>query len=115
MSGRGGFFYVAGTTQIFTRGIASYLVATSREGGPKDAAWVVYGLQLFFNFFWSIIFFDLGRYVMAFVWLVEVCLPILKTTVLFYQISSPAICLMISYLLWVTFAGYLNFMIFLLN
>ena len=111
----GWLFPVVWTILYILMGIASYLVATSREGGPKDAAWVVYGLQLFFNFFWSIIFFDLGRYGLAFVWLVALWLLILKTTVPFYQISRPAGYLMLSYLLWVTFAGYLNFMIFLLN
>lgn len=35
--------------------------------------------------------------------------------VLFYQISKPAGYLMIPYLLWVTFAGYLNLGIYLLN
>lgn len=76
---------------------------------------MVYGLQLFFNFFWSIIFFNLGRYGLAFIWLVALWLLILRTIQLFRQISRPAGYLLFPYLLWVTFAGYLNFMIFLLN
>lgn len=51
----------------------------------------------------------------AFLWLVLLWLLILLTTVLFYQILKPAGYLMIPYLLWVTFAGYLNLGICLLN
>lgn len=94
-------------------GIASYLVLTS--GKPNDAALTVYGIQLAFNFFWPIIFFNLGMYLFAFIWLVVLWLLILKTALLFYQISKPAGYLMIPYLLWVTFAGYLNLSIYLLN
>ena len=94
-------------------GIASYLVLMSEK--PNDAALTVYGIQLLFNFFWSIIFFYLELYFFAFIWLVLLWLLILKTTKLFYQLSPPAGYLMLPYLLWVTFAGYLNFSIFLLN
>ena len=75
----------------------------------------VYGIQLVFNFFWSIIFFNLERYLFAFLWLVALWILIFITTVLFYKISKPAGYLMIPYLLWVALAGYLNFFIYLLN
>lgn len=101
-------------TILFTlMGIASYLVATSKK--PNGTALIFYGLQLFFNFFWSIIFFNLEAYLFAFIWLVILWVLILITTVLFYKISKPAGLLMLPYLLWVTFAGYLNFAIYLLN
>ena len=38
-----------------------------------------------------------------------------NTIASFYEISKIAACLMIPYLLWVTFAGYLNFAIYLMN
>ena len=38
-----------------------------------------------------------------------------ETLVRFYRISKPAGVLLVPYLLWVTFAGYLNFAIWLLN
>ncbi len=94
-------------------GIASYLALMSEK--PNRTALTVYVIQLVFNFFWSIIFFNLGLYLFAFIWLVLLWLLILKTTILFYQISKPAGYLMFPYLLWVTFAGYLNFSIYLLN
>ena len=96
-------------------GIASYIIASSpRKLRAKDAL-KVYGLQLVFNFFWSIFFFNLEAYLFAFIWLVILWILILITTILFYGISKPAGILMIPYLLWVTFAGYLNLAIYLLN
>lgn len=109
----GWLFPVVWTILYILMGIASYLVFISEK--PNKTALTVYGLQLIFNFFWSIIFFNLELYLFAFIWLVLLWLLIFKTAILFYQISKPAGYLMIPYLLWVTFAGYLNFSIYLLN
>ena len=54
-------------------------------------------------------------YLFAFVWLVLLWLLILAATILFFRISRPAGWLMVPYLLWVAFAGYLNLSIYLLN
>lgn len=106
-------FPVVWTILYVLMGIASYLVLTS--GKPNNAALTVYAIQLFFNFFWSILFFRLGLCVTAFIWLVLLWFLILGTTVLFYRIVKAAGYLMIPYLLWVAFAGYLNLSICLLN
>lgn len=109
----GWLFPVAWTILYILMGIASYLVVTS--GKPYKSALIFYGLQLAFNFFWSIIFFNFGQYLFAFIWLVIMWLLILITTFLLHGISEPAGYLIIPYLLWVTFAGYLNFSIYQLN
>lgn len=109
----GWLFPVVWTILYIFMGIASYLVYTS--GKPDDTALTVYGIQLAFNFFWPILFFNLKLYLFAFIWLVLLWLLILKTTSLFYQIAKPAGYLMFPYLLWVAFAGYLNLFIYLLN
>ena len=109
----GWLFPVVWTILYIFMGIASYLVIMSQK--PYDTALIVYSLQLIFNFFWSIIFFNLRKYLFAFIWLVLLWLLILQTALLFYKISKPAGYLMLPYLLWVTFAGYLNFSIYLLN
>lgn len=106
-------FPVVWTILYVLMGIASYLVVTSKK--PNGAALITYGLQLVFNFFWSIIFFNMQAYLFAFVWLVILWILILKTTVKFFKIDETAGILMIPYLLWVTFAGYLNLSIYLLN
>lgn len=96
-------------------GVASYLIVTSDKPARSRTALTVYGIQLFFNFFWSIIFFRFEAYLFAFVWLVLLWLFVLLNTVLFSRIRKSAGYLMIPYLLWVTFAGYLNLGIYLLN
>lgn len=106
-------FPVVWTILYILMGIASYLVLTS--GKENRTALIVYSIQLVFNFLWSIIFFNLELYLFAFIWLVLLWLLILETAILFYQISKSAGYLMLPYLLWVTFAGYLNYFIYLLN
>ena len=113
LSPLGWLFPVVWTILFVLMGIASYLVVVS--GKPRRTALTVYGVQLFFNFLWSILFFNLSQYLFAFVWLVILWILILITMVLFYRISKSAGYLMLPYLLWVTFAGYLNFAIYLLN
>ncbi len=116
LSPPGWLFPVVWTILYILMGIAAYLVFTSDK--PKkqiNTALIVYGVQLFFNFLWSLIFFNREDYLFAFIWLVALWALILANIILFYRISKPAGILLIPYLLWVTFAGYLNFAIYILN
>lgn len=106
-------FPIVWTILYILMGIASYLVWTMPR--TNNCALIFYLIQLGFNFFWTIIFFNFKLYLFAFIWLLLMWLLILKTTLLFYQTSKPAGYLMLPYLLWVSFAGYLNFSIYLLN
>ena len=115
LSPPGWLFPVVWTILYILMGIASYLVLTSAKPNRSRSALLVYGVQLFFNFFWPILFFSLKLYLSAFFWLVLLWLLILVTTVLFYKIAKPAGLLLVPYLLWVAFAGYLNLGIYLLN
>ena len=113
LSPPGWLFPVVWTVLYLLMGFASWLILIS--GKDNEEALKTYRNQLFFNFFWSIIFFELERYLLAFVWLLVLWFLILLTVVRFYRISKTAGLLMLPYLFWVTFAGYLNFMIWRLN
>ena len=113
LSPPGWLFPVVWTILYLLMGIASYLVLTS--GKTNHSALTVYGIQLVFNFFWSIIFFGFEAYLFSFVWLVILWILILATIIRFFRISESAGYLLLPYLLWVTFAGYLNLYIYLLN
>ena len=113
LSPPGWLFPVVWSILFVVMGIASYIV--SESGKENFKALFFYAVQLFFNFWWSIIFFNLEAYLFAFIWLVALWILILITTVSFYKISKAAGYLMIPYLVWVTFAGYLNLGIYLLN
>lgn len=113
LSPPGWIFPIVWSLLYLMMGIASYLVLTS--GQPNQQALLWYAVQLALNFLWPILFFNLELYFLSFILLVLLWWSILKTIELFYEISKPAAYLLIPYLLWVTFAGYLNFTIALLN
>ena len=71
--------------------------------------------QLAFNFFWSIIFFDLQWFGFALVWLVALWALIAAMVLVFYRVELLAARLQLPYLVWVAFAGYLNAGVWLLN
>lgn len=108
-------FPVVWTVLYVLMGIASYLVYVSRKTRQISTALEVYALQLAFNFFWSLIFFNLSNYLFAFGWIIILWLLILVTNRLFDKISETAGYLIVPYLLWVTFAAYLNWGIYILN
>lgn len=75
----------------------------------------VYGVQLFFNFFWSLLFFRWGLFFPALLWLAALWVLILWTLLLFRKTRASAGWLLVPYLLWVSFAAYLNAGVWLLN
>lgn len=116
LSPPGWLFPVVWTILYIGMGIASYLViASGAPQKPISRAALLYGLQLFFNFLWPILFFNLQLYFFAFAWLVCLWCFILATGILFLRVAKPAAYLMAPYLLWVAFAGYLNLGISLMN
>lgn len=116
LSPPGWLFPVVWTLLYLMMGLASCLVLES--GGERkqiSAALTLYGVQLAVNFFWSIFFFNMQLYLFSFFWLVLLWCLIFATLISFYRLSKPAGLLLVPYLLWVTFAGYLNLAIALLN
>ena len=96
-------------------GTASYLVAITPKTEERKKALTLYGIQLAVNFLWPVFFFNAGWYLFAFAWLLFLWYLVYLCTKAFSEISRTAGYLMIPYLVWLTFAGYLNFFIFLLN
>lgn len=76
---------------------------------------LIFATQLGFNFFWSIIFFNLQSFGFAFLWLLVLWGLILWMIFAFRRLDPVAGWLQLPYLLWVAFAGYLNFGVWLLN
>ncbi|KKU13858.1 MAG: Integral membrane protein [Parcubacteria group bacterium GW2011_GWC2_45_7] len=104
------------TTLYLLMGIAVFLVW--RYGlNRKDVkiALFIFGVQLILNALWSIIFFGLHSPLWAFVNIILLWLTILWTIIVFFKISRPAAYLFLPYILWVSFAMYLNYAIWILN
>lgn len=74
-----------------------------------------YAISLVFNFLWSIVFFNFKWFGFAFFWLLGLLFFIIKTIVCYYRVNKAAAYLQIPYAIWVAFAGYLNFGIWMLN
>jgi Tryptophan-rich sensory protein (mitochondrial benzodiazepine receptor homolog) len=107
-------FPIVWTILYILMGISAYLVYTSNSIYQQKAL-NIYFLQLFFNFAWSIIFFGFEWRLFAFIWLVILWLLIIEMIIIFRKINPIAAYLQIPYLLWVTFAAYLNYSVYMLN
>lgn len=113
-------FPVAWTILYILMGVACFLVWThpvNKQVTTKEKTmfFVVYGLQLAFNFFWSIFFFNLVWHLFAFIWLIALWIMILALLIWGFKNYRVVMWVLLPYLLWVTFAGYLNIMIAILN
>ncbi len=113
LSPPGFLFPVVWTILYILMGVSAALVYTS--DGKWNTALTVWCIQLGFNFLWSILFFNLKAFLFSFIWLVALLALIVTMIIMFNKYSKPASYLQIPYLLWVVFAGYLNFSIYLLN
>ena len=96
-------------------GIGAARIYRAGASRLRSRALLLYLVQLLFNFFWSIWFFNLQSFGFAFIWLIVLWLLILWMTLTFCKIDRPSAWLQIPYLLWVAFAAYLNLGVWLLN
>ena len=116
LSPPGWVFPVMWTALYLLMGYASYLVWTSgMDKSVVNPALGAYLVQLFFNFLWPVVFFGLVRFAAALLVLVLLWIAIFITIRRFFPISPLAGKLLIPYLIWVSFAGYLNAGVWLLN
>lgn len=86
-----------------------------RNGEDVTKTLVVYFIQLFLNFLWTIIFFRLRLIGLAFIELLLLLIFIMLTTFEFFRIDKISGLLMLPYILWVSFAEVLNYTIWMLN
>ncbi len=79
------------------------------------AALGVFGVQLVLNFLWSVAFFGMHSPLYGLVVIAALWAAIALTIVRFRGVSRPAAWLLVPYLLWVSFAAYLNYSVWALN
>lgn len=116
LSPPGWVFPVVWTVLYLLMGWASCRVLHSdAPRKEKLQALTVYALQLTANFLWSPVFFRLEMRLLAFMILVLLWLLICLTIHKFSAIDEKAGDLLLPYILWATFAGYLNLGTYLLN
>jgi benzodiazapine receptor len=104
-------------TLIFALTALSGAIAWRRAPDSTTREWIIalFALNGFLNVLWSLLFFRMHRPDWALIEVVFLWLSIVLLIVVLMRFSKPASALLVPYLLWVTFAGYLNLTIVRLN
>ena len=102
-------------TLYLLMGFALFLVWISPPGNTKQAAMILFFIQLVFNTAWTFFFFFLENPYLAFIDIILLLIFILLTFLIFYSVNRTAGYLLLPYLLWVGFAAVLNYSIWSLN
>ena len=109
-------FPIVWTVLYTLMGISFYFVVNSDTNKEKmQSAIRLYGLQLVVNFLWPTFFFNFQWYLFSFIWLLFLWVLVLLMVIKFFSINKVAAWINIPYLIWLIFAAYLNWAIFLLN
>ncbi len=99
-------------------GISVFLVWENKSevaAADRKRGLILFAIQLVLNALWSIFFFGFHDPALALLDLIALWIAILATMIWFYKISRPAMYLLLPYILWVSFAMYLNYSIYALN
>ena len=96
-------------------GIGAAKIWLCADSSAKSRGLNLYVAQLIVNFFWSLIFFNAQAFGFAFAWLLLLWILVLLMILQFYKVDQKAALLQIPYLLWLTFAAYLNLGVWILN
>jgi len=95
-------------------GISSYIIYTSNDKNKKNAL-ILYTIQLIVNSLWTFFFFNLGLLLFSFWWIILMIVLVILIIYSFYKINPIAAYLQIPYIIWLMFAAFLNYSIYLLN
>ena len=107
-------FPIVWTILYALMGVSFYLILNSDKKN-KTLAYSFYFAQLFVNFIWSFVFFTLNNYSLSVFLIITLLVLIAGMIVFFYPLNKKAAYLQLPYFLWVCFATYLNWQIFILN
>ena len=108
-------FPVVWTILYILMGVSLYLIRISNTTDEKRTAYILFAAQLILNFIWSPLFFIAEKYFLSLLVLIALVICTAAMIAAFYKISKSAALLQIPYFLWLCFAGYLNFGIYILN
>jgi len=115
LSPPGAVFPIVWAALYALMGAGAARIWAARPSEDRSRALALYLIQLFFNFCWSIIFFNFQSFGLALLWLIALWGLIFWMLLAFRRVDRTAAALQIPYLLWVSFAAYLNAGVWLLN
>lgn len=96
-------------------GISAARVSLTPQSEDRSRGLNLFALQLVVNFFWSLIFFNARAYGFALLWLILLWILVFLMIRSYFAVDPAAAKLQLPYLLWLTFAAYLNAGVWYLN
>jgi benzodiazapine receptor len=108
-------FPIAWTLLYVLMGLALAMIINARGSTLRGPALIAFAVQMAVNLAWSPVFFGMHQVVPALVIIAILFVLALITTILFGRIRTGAAILLLPYLAWIIFAGYLLFQIHTLN
>ena len=108
-------FPIVWTILYALMGISAARIWLAPESAERNRGLTVFVAQLIVNFFWPLFFFNLQAYGFAVLWLILLWVLVLYMILTFYKTDRLAAWLQVPYLLWLTFAAYLNLGVWLMN
>ena len=111
----GWLFSVVWTILYALMGISAARIWFAPESKERSKGLNLYVVQLIVNFFWSLLFFNAQAYGLATLWLILLWVLVLLMIIEFSKVDKLAAWLQILYLIWLTFAAYLNLGVWFLN
>lgn len=115
LSPPGWVFPVVWTILYALMGISAARIWRSEDSPLKKRSINLFVAQLVVNFFWPLFFFNLQAYGFSLLWLILLWILVFLLILNNRKIDLPAAWLLIPYLIWLTFALYLNIGVYLLN
>ena len=108
-------FPIVWTILYALMGISAARISLSPQSMERSRGLNLFVTQLVVNFFWSLIFFNAQAYGFAFLWLLLLWMLVLWMILSFRRVDPLAALLQSPYLLWLTFAAYLSYGVWMLN
>lgn len=96
-------------------GISAVRIWQAPASKDRSKGLNLFVIQLVLNFFWTLIFFNAQAYGLAAVWIVVLWIAVLLMILQFWKVDMIAAWLQVPYLIWLTFAAYLTFGVWMLN
>ena len=101
-------FPVVWTILYALMGISAARISLTPPSKERNRGLNFFTAQLIVNFFWPLLFFNAGAYGLSFLWLLLLLVLVIWMTLEFRKVSPQAAYLQIPYILWLSFAAYLN-------
>lgn len=93
--------------------ISLYIISENKKTETKS--YILYFVQLFVNSLWTLFFFKFKLFLFSFLWIFVILFFVILMIMNFYKINKTSAYLQIPYVLWLLFAGFLNYSIYYLN